>query len=148
MNGIPQRIRASRTFAGLSREELGRAIDRSGDTIRAIELGKREVGRLELPVIAEMCGVPRWFIRWGWEAALTDEPLREAGEKYLGDEEFQLRQARMEAAPIRERIHFERHGQAEAISRDTTSDEVELGLEIQRDRDRGRGSGEGERGRG
>lgn len=71
MSGIPRRIRASRIYAGLSREELGEAIERSGDVIREIELGRRNVGRHEMPAIAKACDVPLWFIQHGFDGGAT-----------------------------------------------------------------------------
>lgn len=73
-----QRIRAARSYAGLSQRELGEALGIDEQTIKRREADKQAPKDGELMAIAQICGVPLGFLRQGFAAAesiaATSEP--------------------------------------------------------------------------
>ncbi len=68
---IARAVRAARAYAGLSRDALGDSVELDGQTIGRYERGdwKEPPKGITLNAIADVCGVPREFMRNGWPDA-------------------------------------------------------------------------------
>ncbi len=62
------RVRGARAIAGLKQPELGALISTSAQTVKRMESGEKAVSLDELRLIADACGVPRWFMEGGFDA--------------------------------------------------------------------------------
>lgn len=63
---IGDRVRGARAIAGLSRADLAGRLGMSPNTLYKIETGLRQPHPGEVMLIAEVCGVPRWFLCKPW----------------------------------------------------------------------------------
>lgn len=70
-----KRIRGARCYAGLSLDELADHMGVSRGTLWKVERGRRVARQGELVLIAEVCGVPRWFLTDPWPR-LNGDPER------------------------------------------------------------------------
>jgi transcriptional regulator with XRE-family HTH domain len=64
---VARRVRAARTYAGLSVGDLAAHLDLGAQTIKRIECGRRLARRHELWAIAEACSLPRRFFEVDFE---------------------------------------------------------------------------------
>jgi len=72
------RVRAARAIAGLKQPELGALISTSAQTVKRMESGEKAVSLDELRLIADSCGVPRWFMENGFSG--RDEVSEQAAQ--------------------------------------------------------------------
>ncbi|MBC6471175.1 helix-turn-helix domain-containing protein [Actinomadura alba] len=93
---VGQRVRESRIAAGLSQEDLARAVDLGRTMIAKIEAGKREIDALELSRLAQALGLPLGHFLSKPPAALSrrselsdDTASEAAGESYRLDASLQ-----------------------------------------------------------
>lgn len=77
---LAREIRAARAYAGMSRAELGAAIDRNEQTIGKYERGEwtRTPSQIVLNAIAEVTGIPQSFLDAGFLRARRPEDDRPA----------------------------------------------------------------------
>jgi transcriptional regulator with XRE-family HTH domain len=82
-----QRVKAARAWGGFdSQAKLADAIGSSAPVVWRIENGQRAMKRTELWAIADVCGVPRWFLEGGWDnyPSSIDDLARDALEDIAG----------------------------------------------------------------
>lgn len=83
MSELAKRIRAARAWADLTQKELGDALGINEQSVKRTEAGTRDPGAPEQWAIAEITGVPRWFITDGFAGAgqLEQDELRDRLER-------------------------------------------------------------------
>lgn len=67
------RLRAARHYAGFTQDELSRALAEHGKNVTPPQLKEYENGRRRITLdvlfpVADVCGVPRWFMEHGFGA--------------------------------------------------------------------------------
>lgn len=73
MSDYSPRIRAARTYAGLSQKELADALGVDEQTIKRRESGRQEPKLAERIALASVCKIPPEFMEHGWGALDADE---------------------------------------------------------------------------
>jgi transcriptional regulator with XRE-family HTH domain len=89
---VARRVRAGRTYAGLSVAELAESIGLGVQTIKRIEAGRRSARRYEIWAIAEACDLPRQFFEAEFQELFNHSEMTSAFLRSIDE-----RLARMEA---------------------------------------------------
>jgi len=71
-NPQPNRVRAARGYRGWTQQELADELHVSAQFVKRVERGDRILTSDELVNVAEVCGVPTWFMFNGWEGPTRD----------------------------------------------------------------------------
>lgn len=74
---LPRRLRAARQYAGMSREEVAKAIDRVEETVARYERGQTEPDSTVIGALAKAMRIPRWFLDAGFNPPADDPDLAE-----------------------------------------------------------------------